>query len=452
MSLVLERSLTAPGLAGRSLNGGVESIRRSLKRKINWKVIGLLLAILGIGAFLRIYPTATYPKLGSDELDYVVYLNQIAKTGAANYDQVVRFNVQRQYERTDTIVPPTRIGFLLPAYWIEEIFQLSPVSALRATECAGGILVLVVGAVWSYRLGGTWRMLAMSALLITSPLQIYLAQRALLDDYFAFLAVLATWLAWENLQKPRNLGLLVAYGASLTFLVLTKENAAFVVFTLVGVFALNRFLRIGAVTPQLVVATIAGPLVAVLVLAVVIGGLGEWLRFYLMFESKSSNNWYNILVQDGPWFRYLIDFIMLAPLTTVFALGGVFRLRQAERADAFMATFLGLSFLCMSPLRYGLSLRFAVYWEVPIFWLACSQVAALRSRFTPRWREVAATMLIIVIAGVGILQYQRIFVAGGIYDPVTYHLARASRLLKPRTAAPAPPSTQMEKPRNQLSP
>jgi hypothetical protein len=289
-------------------------------------------------------------------------------------------------------------------------------------------------------------MLAMSALLITSPLQIYLAQRALLDDYFAFLAVLAAWLAWENLQKPRNLGLLIAYSASLTLLVLTKENAAFVVFALVGIFAFNRFLKLGVVTPQLIVATLAGPLLAVLVLAVMIGGLGEWLRFYLMFESKSSNNWYNVLVQDGPWFRYLIDFILIAPLTTVFALGGIFRLRQCERADVFMATFLGLSFLCMSPLRYGLSLRFAVYWEVPIFWLACSQVAALRSRWSPRWRETAATMLIIILGGGGILQYQRVFVAGGIYDPVTYHLARASRLLKPRTATPVPPSIQMEKP------
>jgi hypothetical protein len=45
-------------------------------------------------------------------------------------------------------------------------------------------------------------------------------------------------------------------------------------------------------------------------------------------------------------------------------------------------------------------------------------------------------MLIIILAGVGILQYQRIFVAGGVYDPVTYHLARASRLLKSNAVVP----------------
>jgi 4-amino-4-deoxy-L-arabinose transferase-like glycosyltransferase len=436
MSLALERRLATVAIADLSQANDAESARLSQAKRRDWKVAILLLTILSIGAFLRIYPSATYPKLGSDEVDYVVYLKQIEKAGAANYGQIVRFYVQRQYERPDAIVPATRVGFLLPAYWTGKIFQLSPVSALHATACAGGILLLGIGAIWSYRLGGTWRMLAMSSLLATSALQIYLSQRALLDDYFAFFAVLAAWLAWENLQRPRHSGWLLAYSVCLAILVLTKENGAFVIFALAGMFALNRYLKIGVVTPQLIIATIAGPLLAILLLAAMIGGLGEFVRFYLMFESKSRTNWYSVAVQDGPWFRYLIDFILLAPLTTVFALGGIFQLRRSERSDVFMATFLGLSFLCMAPLRYGLSLRYAVYWEIPICWLACSQISTLRAKVSLRWREAVVAILIIILSYVGIHQYHRIFVAGGIYDPVTYHLARASRLLKSNAAVP----------------
>jgi 4-amino-4-deoxy-L-arabinose transferase-like glycosyltransferase len=273
-------------------------------------------------------------------------------------------------------------------------------------------------------------MITLTVLVATAPLQIYLSQRALIDGYFAFWAVACVWLAWENLQRPRHWGCLSAYTFCLAMMVLTKENGAFVVFALLGVLLLNPLLGLGKVTPHLFIATAVGPAIAVLFLAALIGGLAEGARFYLMFEAKSRTNLYSVFAQDGPWFRYLIDFTLVSPVPVAFAMGAIFYLRKADRPSVFMATFLGLSFASMSVITYSMSLRYAAYWEIPLAWLACSQILRLTGQF-PKVRPVIIFGgLLLLVATCNLYEYNRFFVRGAIYDPVTAQLVKASDLVK----------------------
>ena len=393
-------------------------------------VIATMAVLFALGIFLRVHVSAGYNRLGYDEHGYMVFLHQIEKVGLINYDAVVQSYVEDQYKRPDAIVPATRIGFLVPAHLCQQVFGCGPFAALRMVSCIASILMLGLCAIFAYRLGGSAAMMGVTALIATAPLQIYLSQRALIDGYFAFLAVLSLWLAWENLQRPRHLGWLTAYAASLALLVLTKENAAFVVFAIFGVLLLNGFLHMGTVTPHLLAATIIGPALAVLFLALLVGGVGEWIRFYQNFVAKSRTNPYSILAQDGPWYRYLIDFIIISPLPVLFACGRIFRLRTTNRPELFMSIFLGLSFLCMASVTYGMSLRYAAYWDIPLAWLASSQILVLSRQFDRIRPVLLATGLFLVLAASGLSQYHRFFVRGAIYDPTTAAMARAADLEK----------------------
>ena len=275
-------------------------------------------------------------------------------------------------------------------------------------------------------------MLGFTALVATAPLQIYLAQRALIDGYFSLLAVAALWLAWENLRRPRHWGWLCGYAATLALLVLTKENSAFVVFALGGLLLLNRFLRLGTVTPALLAATILGPAVAVLILALLVGGIPEWVRFYLMFVAKSRTNTYSILAQDGPWYRYLVDFVLMSPVLVAFSFGRIFQLRRTDASEIFMAVFLALSFLCMANVRYGMSLRYAAYWDIPLCWLAYSQVVLLARKFGKIRPVYAMVTALLLLSAVSLSQYERFFVKGEIYDPTSAAMAWAAKLQKER--------------------
>ena len=415
---------------------------RATRRSFTWSrrqalVLLTMTALLGLGVFLRLYPSAGYRNLGTDEHGYMVFVKQIQTAGIWNYDAVVRVYVERQYKLAEAVVPATRVAFLVPAALTADLFHLRAFSAVHTVAAVAGILLLLLSALFAYRLGGTPAMIGMTALIATAPLEIYLCQRAMIDGYFAFWAVAALWLAWENLQRPRHAGWLVSYTLCLTILVLTKETAAFVVFAIFGTLLLNRFLRLGTVTPQLLAATIAGPALAVLILVVLIGGASDWIHFYQMFVAKSRTNFYSVAAQDGPWYRYAIDFALVTPAIIALAIGGIFQLRRGDRAGWFMATFALLALTALSCVKYGISLRYAAFCDIPLTWLACSQVLTLSKRFSTARPAIVAAGMFFVLGAIGLNQYVRIFVRGGLYDPITSQLVMKLDMYKSNTAVRA---------------
>jgi len=394
----------------------------------------LLIGILLVGIFLRVWPGTGFQPVGFDEGIYSRYVRIALENGLWNYADVAQGYVKWQGERPDAIVPATRIGFILPAAILVKFTGVNPLVALRWVSMGASILLLLTIPLMARRMeSGTEanvRVLTLSALVAVAPLQIHLAQRSLIDGYFAFWAILCAWALWENMQAPRRSGWLLTYGISLLMLVLTKENAAFVFLALVAVsivFAVARFGRVGW---PLVFVSLIGPATAILFLSMLLGGIGEWISFYRSFVAKSATLPYPIKFQDGAWYRYLVDFTLLSPAIVALFFGALFQLRKESKPDIFWAVFLGTSFIGMSSVPFGMSLRFAAYWDVPLRWLATSQLLLLRARFPRLKMPVVFCALMLFLGGLELFQYWRYFVHGAIYDPVSFELLHASKLIK----------------------
>jgi 4-amino-4-deoxy-L-arabinose transferase-like glycosyltransferase len=394
-----------------------------------WSLV-LILVILSGGIFLRAWPSTGFHRVGYDEGIYSGYVRTALKEGVWNYPEIIHAYVQWQKERSDAIVPATRIGFLLPASSLAAIGHLDPLTALRCVSLVSSILLLFAAAIIGSRLGGSAHMLLFTALMAVAPLQIHLAQRSLIDGYFAFWAVVCAWFLWESLQNPEQKAWLFAYGVSLFVLVLTKENAAFVFLTLLGVLVVFAICRLGRPSLALILMSAIAPALAVAVLAGLVGGVREWIAFYSMFIQKSRLLPYPIRFQDGAWYRYLVDFTLLSPCVVALVFGALFQLKKESKPEIFWSLFLGASFVVMSSVPYGMSLRFAAYWDFPLRWLAASQVLQLARKFPRIGPAILRTVVILILAAIDLFQYWRYFVHGGIYDPVSFHLLHASKLIK----------------------
>jgi len=84
----------------------------------------------------------------------------------------------------------------------------------------------------------------------------------------------------------------------------------------------------------------------------------------------------------------------------------------------------------MSSVPYGISLRFAAYWDLPLRWLAASQILQLARKFHRIGPVILGTVAILILVAVDLFQYWRYFVHAGIYDPVSFQLLHASKLIK----------------------
>ena len=180
----------------------------------------------------------------------------------------------------------------------------------------------------------------------------------------------------------KNIGeqnVLVSYIIALALLVLTKENSFFVWVALVVLLVTNRWLQFGTVTRELVIATLLGPLLGVVVLIFLAGGMNVFVQSYQLSVGKNFQLHYAILTGDGPWYRYLVDLLLVSPIVLILALGTIFRLNRTMKPELSMSIFIAASYLFMCNVKYGMNLRYANMWDLPLRFLAFSEIVALAS-------------------------------------------------------------------------
>jgi len=389
----------------------------------------LLLLVIATGVFLRIYPTAKISRMGVDELYYAWNVAHLNSAGILHYPRLGARYVSEQAQTPIAVIPPTRVTFIATSYFWRKIFGTGSIAALRAVACLGSVFTLLLSVLLIYRARGETWALGFAALMSFAPMQIQAAQRAYIDGFFTLIATATLWLLWENLKKPDHRFLPWYYGGSLALLVLTKENAAFVLTGIAAILVFHRWLKVGQLTRSTVIATLAGPAMGVLLLTVVIGGPSILIRTFDLNISKAYDTAYVVQNGDGPWFRYILDLIEMSPLTTLLAIAGLVQFRIQDSLGRFFAAFFLGSYLIMANVKYGMSLRYAEIWAAPLCWFALLQIVSL-AKFARHRRYLLIPVIIALLCLIDLRQYDLYFVQNGVYDPSPREMLQHLNILK----------------------
>jgi 4-amino-4-deoxy-L-arabinose transferase-like glycosyltransferase len=412
-------------------------------RKID---IALLAIIFALGIFLRLPPHAFSPgaslhfidalhpqpafkEIGFDEGLYVEYVNKLDKLGLSAYPLIVKDYVERQERLQRSILSPLRFLYIFSGYLWHLSFGTDTLDALKYVASLFSILTLVVSIGFAWHLKGKAWALAIGSFMCVAPTQIHMSQHALVDGFFTFWALLVLWFFWENLQAPHDWRWLVGYIIELALLVLTKENSFFVWIALVALLIINRRLQFGTVTRELVIATILGPLLGVVGLIFLAGGISELIHTYRYSVAQNYALHYAILTGDGPWYRYLVDLLLVSPIVLILALGTIFRLNRALKPELFMSIFVAASYVVMCNVKYGMNLRYANMWDMPLRFLAFSQIVAMAS-WAKQFRTVIIAVAVVLLAAIEFRQYLILAVRYPLYELITHDLLQALQILK----------------------
>jgi hypothetical protein len=84
----------------------------------------------------------------------------------------------------------------------------------------------------------------------------------------------------------------------------------------------------------------------------------------------------------------------------------------------------------MANLRYGMNLRYATIWDMPLRCFAFAQLAALSHYVPERLRRTLLPAFLAAVCAADLRQYFVLFVDGAIYDPVPAALLRVLQILK----------------------
>jgi hypothetical protein len=379
------------------------------------RIVVIVILAAGIFVFSQL-PAAQDYRSGADEGTYYGYGRQILDHGFAGFA-----NLAREFSATPAAAHPPnplRLGTVLTsalALCIHDGYDsLSMISLLSF------LLLLACG--WRFLAHDFNRPLALVTviLLAVSPLQLAMARRALMDSLAATTAALSFFLLLRLLESatPRRVA---AFVLMFTFAVLVKETALlllpfYAAILLYPMLCERTFARL----PQVAAALCLPPILAGLAYLGAYG-MDAVIEILKLLPERSV---YDAVWEQGPWYRYLFDYLMLSPLVLLLGVAGAGDALLHAR-DRRLLPWLGLAVYMLfvyAPLTKNV--RYCLLLDVPIRLFAAAMVLALAYRLRARirrhravqtWAEKMLTRWIHAA-------FQRYFIAAGIYDPISYNL------------------------------
>ncbi len=403
-------------------------------------------AIAIVGICLRVWMPAGFHGVGFDEKLYRTYLVELDRLGLQEYDTVTQAYITDQ-RRPDSIckLPPTRFLYVYCGWLAKRAAfgDAAPIELKSHADAARdpalvslhrvsrifSILLLVLSGVAAWRMLGPRQSWIVLALMSAAPLQLHMAEHALIDGFFAFWAMLVLWALWENLRHPGHAGWLALYGAALACMVLTKENAFFVYAAAGGLLVGNRWLKFGTITGWLWLATGLGALAGAGILVEVAGGASSLFETYRLLVAKAEHLEYAALTGGGSWQRYLVDEAILSPWIVCLAIGGVCGAARRERGLLYCGGFIVLSYAIMCHVRNGMNLRYTTIWDMPLRMLAAAQLLDF-AKIAKRWERPVLIAATVLVCGSELWQYRSFFISEALYEVPTESLLHAAGILK----------------------
>ena len=392
---------------------------------VYWLLAALLLAL---GGYLRFHLLRNPEfELGFDEKVYVAYVERLEERGISAYPTLFRDYIEQVTKGEYVFLPPSRAGYLLPAWAIVKLNPWVNYAVLRKVSAAASWLFMLVGFLFARRWVTPRMSLAVLALLACAPLQIHLAQYAFIDSMAELWALVTVAAVWECLRQPRRIGWAVATGLGALALLLTKQELAiFVGVFLVGALLLAK--RLGLTTDRrpCAVALVGAGLVGTLALLLMAGGAADLLATFRIYFERMQTHPYAIATGDGPWHRYLLEYLLINPLVFLLALAGIFRGQLSGGTGKYWLLFFVTTYAVMCSVRNGMSLRYTSMWDFPLALFAVAGIASLTTHLRRPTLWAAAFTGFVCLSS--LRQYGVIF--RELYDTDPRYMLRAVRILK----------------------
>ena len=388
-----------------------------------WSVVGAIAVVLVAAA--AIAPTLDrVDRRGPDEAHYVAYTGSLLAEGPAAFRPFFRGYVD---DPKRWVYPnPLRMAFLSASAIWAAIFGAS-FESLSSLSLVCHLLSIGACYAFARRFLGEPRGLFVAALVAFSPLWMGLARRALMDSFATLTSLLAIWTFFEAVRQPARAGLRWLFGAAFALSILGKETAVLLALP----FALWLVVEVRIRRSQLpwrafALALAAPPLVCAGTWLLAAGDSETLLRLVEIIVTSPAGNEYALAFGRGPWYRYLVDFLLLSPWTTVLALGAIggFALRalgtRQDGADPILAY---LALLVAAQLFayafFTKNVRYVAVLELPLRVFAVCALWELMPARRTRVAVAACALVVALLCWSDHRSFRGIFVEGGVYDPVS---------------------------------
>ncbi len=399
----------------------------------------LLLGILGAVLFFIVLNPLSRSGFGvtSDEGYYYHYAVHIQENGGRGFNELTQWYARNIEAKNHPA--PVRIGYITTCAFIFDHLGADYVW-MGMLSIVFFLSFLALNFFYLRRHFGYDLALMTVVLLGTSPLLLGLSRRALVDGPVNFFWAVLLWAMFEVFVVGVSRWRLCLIVISLAVALLFKESSVLLaaVILVLGVISSLAYRRWN-ILMSVLFAVLAAILLYLGIMVLAFGGFQGvwegWAGLLATHTSLSSNNPYALYYSSGPWFRYLLDFFLLSPVSFLLAAGFLFYFFVGEKKDRSVSYWLGvfllIYFLFDLP-AHSKVVRMVSILELPLAFFTVKAVEIICSRRNWALKSISSYTWVALLAVLNFSFFLKIFYIPGLLDPISYHLLVIQGFIPPR--------------------
>ena len=362
----------------------------------------------------------------ADEGYYFSYASFISQKGISGFSALFKGYLENQQH---WLYPnPLRIGFIiLSAIWL----KITGASFMNMAYLSlfFFVLFLLTSYYFSRRYIGEKLALLFVTLLAFSPIQLAMGRRALMDSAVNLFSSLSIWLFWDFLKKKGGLKLIL-FIAAFSFSILVKETTVLLAIPFLILLLMDKFVYKNRYSvKKFLSALLLPPLIALGVYAL-LGCLPYIYDTAKIILNSPQVNAYAVSFGSGPWYRYLIDYMILSPWVVILAIGFIFYFLLNKGNNELAAYFIVIFLANLIIFNFFTkNLRYLIILDVPLRLFSLFMLNAVANKFFPRQAIKVVFIFVILLVLSDYLNFYHLFVRESIYDPVSFYLLKAKHII-----------------------
>ena len=393
-----------------------ESIYRLMAAAVILLAVTLILSTLGQVHF--------FPQ--HDEGCYLKYAACIGEKGLSGFSGIFQGFIEDQAHWFNP--NPFRIGFIiLSGAWLRMLgYSFINLAYLSLFSYA---LFLGFSYYFSRKYLGEQLALLLVILLAFSPLQLAMARRALMESTINLFSILSVWLFWDFFKSRSRLKAIL-FIAVYTGSILIKETSVLLIFVFLSYLLARRFIDKEKVNLKEIALLLFLPLVLAGLVYLACGCLPYLLDTAKIILAPLKAGSYAALFCSGPWYRYLIDYMLLSPWIVILAIGFIFSFLTRKKEDEFSLYFIFVFLLIF--ILFGIfrkNVRYVIILDTPMRLFSLLMLNGIAQRIYPRQAMKLTFVLVVLLAFSDCLNSYYLFIREGIYDPASFFLLMAKHII-----------------------
>lgn len=370
---------------------------------------------------------------GADEGYYFKYAANIIERGIAGFPELIKSYVKDP--RFYLMPPPSRTGHILSAALWLRLFGVNFITLFKFSFFCY-VLFILVNIYYSRKIFGRDISYLFTLLVSSSPLIMAMGRRAFLDSNVNLWWAVSVWAFLDFLISKNKIKFFV-FLLSYSFCITVKESSLLLLVFFIISFFIHRYYFKNIISIRYLFGIIFIPLaIAGVFYTTLFGGVVNFIglmKVILDVHFGSVNlSHYAVLFCSGPWYRYIIDFLLLSPINTLLFIGYtgyILICRKWEWNKLYFLLYFVVIFAILSSLKHTKVVRFVINLDMVIVLFSVFMLYDLFREEINQNKTQSIFILTIIIFFINYQHFFYLFCQQNISDPISYWLLVANKFI-----------------------